>query len=84
MKVRMKSTAAGPGIYHMKGSIVDVPEAQANLYVKGGYAEYVDAPPVKDETPPESPEEEPRDDGESEPEPEPEPAPAKKTSKKKA
>lgn len=44
MKVRMKTTAAGPSVYHMKGTVVDISEAQADLYVNGGYAEYFDAP----------------------------------------
>lgn len=41
MKVRMKATAAGPGVFYMLGAIADVPKEQAAFYVKGGYAEYI-------------------------------------------
>lgn len=42
MKIRMKVTAAGPGRYYMKGSIVDLAPEQAALYLKGGYAEAIE------------------------------------------
>lgn len=41
MKVHMKVTAAGPGRYYTAGSIVDLSDDQAALYVKGGYADYL-------------------------------------------
>lgn len=44
MKIRMKVTAAGPGRYYMQGSIVDLDAEQAELYIKGGYADVLETP----------------------------------------
>lgn len=34
----MKATASGPGVSYMKGMVIDMPEAQAKMYIRGGYA----------------------------------------------
>lgn len=36
--VRMKANAAGPQQHYMKGMVVDLPEAQAQMFIRGGYA----------------------------------------------
>jgi len=41
MRIRMKTVAAGPsGVLHV-GQEVDLPDAQAQAFVAGGYAELV-------------------------------------------
>lgn len=42
MKIRMKVTAAGAGWYYLAGSIVDLAPEQAELYIRGGYAEAIE------------------------------------------
>jgi len=44
MKVRMKSTMAGPTIMVLAGSTIDLDPAHARALVAAGYAEFVDAP----------------------------------------
>lgn len=34
----MKASASGPQVNYMKGMVVDLPEAQAQMYIRGGYA----------------------------------------------
>lgn len=34
----MKATASGPQVSYMKGMVVELPEAQAQMYIRGGYA----------------------------------------------
>lgn len=43
MRVRMKATASGPQVNYMKGMVVDLPEAQAQMYIRGGYAVALEA-----------------------------------------
>ena len=50
VKVKMKTTAAGPGGVLMAGNEYFLPEDQARKFVKGGYAVHVKvAPPPKPE-----------------------------------
>ena len=44
MRIRMKTTMAGPMGAVSAGQVVDLPKDQASLLVKGGYAELQRAP----------------------------------------
>jgi hypothetical protein len=48
MRVRMKTTAAGPGGAYMAGTMADVEPEQARAWVVNGYAEYVDPAPIEE------------------------------------
>lgn len=47
MKLRMRTLSAGPKGVRRPGQIVDVPEAEGEQLLKGGYAERLDAPAPK-------------------------------------
>lgn len=41
MRVRLKTTMAGPGGTHTAGTVVSLPPAEAKMLIAGGYAEIV-------------------------------------------
>jgi hypothetical protein len=52
MKVRMKTLMAGPEGTFAAGQVADLPEAQAQALIEGGYAVAVEAPAQADQAAP--------------------------------
>lgn len=44
MRLKMRTTAAGPDGVHLAGQVYDLPEPMAKAYVKVGSAEAIDKP----------------------------------------